>query len=111
MKTLILALSLLISTQILAKETKDKDTYTMAVTADGYEPSSLKVKAGVPITLKITRKTQATCAREIVVPTQKINVKLPINQEVIVKLNPLTKGEIKFGRATDLMISGVIVAE
>ena len=83
----------------------------MLVTEKGYEPSSLKVKAGEPVTLKITRKTNATCAREITVPSQKLKVDLPLNKEVTVKVASLSKGEIKFGCAMDLMIGGVMIAE
>lgn len=111
MKSTFLIISLLLSAPAFSKTKDAENTYTMQVTANGYEPSSLKVKSGTPITLKITRTTQATCAREIVIPSQKIYVKLPVNQEVVVKLNPLAKGEIKFGCAMDLMISGVIHAE
>lgn len=104
MKTLILAL-VLMSTTAFAKE------YKMTVTEKGYEPSSLKVKAGEPVTLKITRKTNATCAREITVPSQKLKVDLPLNKEVTVKVAALSKGEIKFGCAMDMMIGGVMIAE
>lgn len=104
MKTLILALSLL-NTSAFAKE------YKMLVTEKGYEPSSLKVKAGEPVTLKITRKTNATCAREITVPSQKLKVDLPLDKEVTVKVAALQKGEIKFGCAMDMMIGGVMIAE
>ena len=89
----------------------NENVYEMSVTEEGYEPSTLKVVANKPITLKITRKTNATCAREITVPSQKINVKLPINKEVVVKIAPLQKGKISFGCAMDLMVSGVIIAE
>lgn len=64
----------------------------MLVTENGYEPSTLKVKAGSPVTLKITRKTNATCAREITIPTQKLRVDLPLDKEVIVKVDSLKKG-------------------
>ncbi len=104
MKTLILAFSLL-STSAFAKE------YKMQVTEKGYEPSTLKVKAGEPVTLKITRKTNATCAREITVPSQKLKVDLPLDKEVTVKVAALQKGEIKFGCAMDMMIGGVMIAE
>jgi plastocyanin domain-containing protein len=85
--------------------------YTMTVTEKGYEPSILKVKAGEPAILKITRKTNATCAREITIPSQKIKVDLPLDKEVQVKLPNLAKGEVKFGCAMNLMIGGVMNVE
>ncbi len=55
--------------------------------------------------------TNATCAREITIPSQKLKVELPLNQEVAVKVASLAKGEIKFGCAMDMMVGGVIFAE
>jgi plastocyanin domain-containing protein len=85
--------------------------YSMTVTEKGYEPSILKVKANTPFTIKITRKTNATCAREITIPSQKLKVDLPYNKEVSVAVGKLAKGEVKFGCAMDLMIGGVMNVE
>lgn len=103
----------LVTNVAFAKNPKDadKNVYKMTVTEKGYEPSSLKVPANTPITLKITRKTNSTCAREITVPSQKLKVDLPMDKEVTVKLVAMQKGEIKFGCAMDLMIGGVMLAE
>ncbi len=109
MKILVIMLALVSSTMIQAKDTPNE--YKMVITEKGFEPSTLKVKAGTPVTLKITRKTNATCAREITVPSQKLRVDLPLDKEMTVKLASLSKGEIKFGCAMDLMIGGVIFAE
>ena len=109
MKFLILFSALLFSGMSFAKTAANE--YKMIITEKGYEPSSVKVKAGVPIILKITRKTNATCAREITVPSQKLRVDLPLDKEVTVKISSLEKGEIKFGCAMDMMIGGVIIAE
>ena len=108
MKILVLMFAL-VSTVSFAKTTPNE--FKMLVTENGYEPSTLKVQAGKPVKLKITRKTNATCAREITVPSQKLKVDLPLDKEVTVKLASLQKGEVKFGCAMDLMIGGVIFAE
>lgn len=108
MKVLVLLLAL-VSTIVFAKDAPNE--YTMVITDKGFEPSSLKVKAGSPITLKVTRKTNETCAREITIPSQKLRVDLPLDKEVIVKVASLKKGEIKFGCAMDMMIGGVMFAE
>ncbi|NOT80078.1 MAG: hypothetical protein HOP07_13870 [Bacteriovoracaceae bacterium] len=74
MKT-IAYLFLILSLPVFALSASKEKTneVSMLVTEKGYEPSSIKVKAGEPITLKITRKTNSTCAREITVPSQKLN--------------------------------------
>ena len=108
MKTIVFFLVLMSTTAFATVATNE---YKMLVTEKGYEPSSLKVKAGQPVVLKITRKTNATCAREITIPGQKLKIDLPLDKEVTVKVSALQKGEIKFGCAMDLMIGGVIIAE
>ena len=110
MKSLILLTALTFSTTILAAKAATNE-YKMLVTDNGFEPSQLKVPAKKPLVLKITRKTNSTCAREITVPSQNLKVDLPMNKEVTVKLAALEKGDIKFGCAMDMMIGGVMVAE
>ena len=107
---LIVILSVLIFSGILSAKTAPKE-YKLIITEKGFEPSSLKVGAGTPVTLKVTRKTNTTCAREITVPSQNLKVDLPLDKEVTVKLAALQKGEIKFGCAMDLMVGGVMIAE
>ena len=106
---LIVVLFALLTTVSFAKDSPV--IYTVSVTDEGFEPSSLKVKAGSPVTLKITRKTNETCAREITVPSEKLRVDLPLNKEVTVNITALTKGAVKFGCAMDMMIGGVMHAE
>lgn len=110
MKILAMALVLMVGSSLsFAKEAENE--FKMKVTDNGYEPSTLKVKAKTPVVLKITRTTNGTCAREITVPSQKLKVDLPLNKEVTVKIAALEKGEIKFGCAMDMMIGGVINAQ
>jgi plastocyanin domain-containing protein len=80
----------------------------MALTEKGFEPQNLRVKKGEPVTLIITRKTDATCANEIVIDEHKINTKLPLNQPVTVTFTPTKSGELKYGCAMKNMIGGVI---
>jgi plastocyanin domain-containing protein len=80
----------------------------MAVTDKGFVPQNLRVKKGEPVTLIITRKTDVTCATELVIDEHNINVKLPLNQPVTVSFTPLKSGELKYGCAMKKMIGGVI---
>ncbi len=111
MKTLVTiatALLFLSSPPAMAKE--KSQTVTVSVTENGFEPSSLDVKPGIPVVLKVTRKTDATCATEIKVPSKKIKKALPLNKEVALNLGKLEKGEIKFTCGMD-MVSGNIHVE
>lgn len=83
-------------------------TYKLKVTNKGFEPTSLNAKAGENVTLKVTRLTEETCAKEIVVPSKQIKAKLPLNKEVVVALGILPQGEVKFACGMN-MVEGVIV--
>lgn len=78
------------------------------VTDNGFEPSEIEVKKGENITLVITRKTDQTCATEVVVADRGIRADLPLNQAVRVALGPVAGGEISYACGMD-MIKGTVV--
>src|SRR5450631_2201006 len=80
----------------------------MAVTEEGFVPSRVPAKKGQPITLAITRKTDRTCAREIVFQGQDGKTPLPLGKTVDVVYTPKASGELKFGCAMGMMVSGVL---
>jgi plastocyanin domain-containing protein len=80
------------------------------VTGEGFVPANIKVKKGQPVRLVVTRKTDRTCATEIVIRDQGINRKLPLNQPVTVEFTPVKSGQLRYACGMD-MISGVIVVE
>lgn len=81
----------------------------ITVTQDGYEPDQIQVKRGEPLLMRITRKTDDTCATEILIEGTEVNVPLPLNQPVEVNWTPTRAGALKFGCAMDKMISGILV--
>ena len=74
----------------------------VSVTENGFEPSRIEVKHDQPVTLLVTRKTDVTCATEIVVPSRNITQDLPLNQTVRIALGPLQKGEVAFACGMDM---------
>jgi plastocyanin domain-containing protein len=80
----------------------------MAVTEEGFVPERIPAKKGQPITLAITRKTDRTCARDIVFQGQDGKTPLPLNKTVDVTYTPKASGELKFGCAMGMMVSGVL---
>ena len=82
----------------------------MSVTEDGFVPAQVKVKAGQPVKLVITRKTDRTCAKEIVIKDFGVNRSLPLNQAVEVTFTPNKAGSFRYACGMD-MIAGVIIAE
>lgn len=83
-------------------------TIKMSVTDNGFEPARLSVDKGQPVRLEITRKTDRTCATEIVIDEYNVRADLPLNQPVTVTFTPTESGEVKYGCAMDKMIGGVI---
>jgi plastocyanin domain-containing protein len=78
------------------------------VTDAGFEPGRIPAKAGKPLTLAITRKTDRTCAREILFAGQEGKTELPLNKTVEVTYTPKASGEVKFGCAMGMMVGGVL---
>ncbi len=83
---------------------------TMQVTSEGFVPAQVKVKAGQPVKLVVTRKTDMTCAKEIVIKEFGINQPLPLNQPVEITFTPIKPGQVRYACAMD-MIAGVIIVE
>ena len=79
----------------------------LIVTEKGFVPSSINVKPGTNVELKITRKTDSTCATEILLPSKKIKKDLPLNKTVSIEIGKVEKGEISFGCGMN-MVTGVI---
>lgn len=84
---------------------------TMQVTSAGFTPDHIKVRKDKPVTLLITRTTDETCAKEIVIDEYQVNTKLPLNKQVSVTFTPTKSGELKYGCGMNKMVSGVITVE
>lgn len=110
MKKIFLTL-LLISSVLIVKAEVKSEVVELTVTENGFEPKSVDVGAGKSVTLKITRKTDSTCAREIQIPAKKILKDLPLNQSVVIELGQLKKGEIRFGCGMNMMEAGRLLVK
>ena len=80
------------------------------VTSRGFEPAVIRVRSGRPLVLVVTRTTERTCAKEIVIAERKIRQPLPLNRAVEVRLTPEKPGSLRFACGMD-MISGRLVVE
>jgi plastocyanin len=85
-------------------------TVEIAVTSDGFTPADIKVKAGETVKLVVTRKTDRTCAKEIVIRDLGVNQPLPLDKPVTVEITPKKPGTIRYACAMD-MIAGTITVE
>ncbi|RKH87637.1 copper transporter [Corallococcus sp. AB045] len=73
----------------------------LSVTEKGFEPSSLVLlHKDKPVTLLVTRRTEATCATSLVMADQGIDVKLPLNTLVEIAFTPRRSGMLHYGCPT-----------
>lgn len=84
-------------------------TAKVELTDNGFEPSSLKLKANVPAKVTFTRRTDAGCAKEVEMKDYKIKRDLPLNESVTIEFTP-RKGEFTFACAMG-MLKGKLIVE
>jgi plastocyanin domain-containing protein len=87
-----------------------KDRVVVEVTQEGFVPKEIPAKVGQPITLVVTRKTDLTCAKQIVFADLGVEKELPMNQAVEVTVTPERQGELRFACDMD-MIAGKLIVE
>jgi plastocyanin domain-containing protein len=85
-------------------------TVEITVTSKGFEPANVKVKAGHLVRLVVTRKTDKTCATELVMADLGINQPLPLDTPVTVEFTPSESGTLRYACAMD-HIGGVITVQ
>lgn len=81
----------------------------VAVTEKGFVPSSISARAGEPVVLAITRKTDRMCAKQAVFPLLGKTFDLPLNKTVRVALHPERAGRIDFACGMGMMKAQVVV--
>jgi plastocyanin domain-containing protein len=85
----------------------------IAVTEAGFEPKTVTVKQGEEVTLAFTRKTDKTCATEVVLHVNEkdtLERKLPLNEVVPVTVTFSKAGELGYACGMN-MYKGVIVVQ
>jgi plastocyanin domain-containing protein len=114
-RTYLLMLSLSIVAAACGSKPSEEPSHAgainMEVTERGFVPANITVKTGEPVELLITRKTDLTCARQIVIDEYKVNTPLPLGRAVSVAFTPTKSGTLKYGCSMDKMISGIITVE
>ena len=91
------------------KAAGDSNRVAIAVTENGFEPKTVTVTAGRPVTLVVTRQTDKTCATELVMEEQHINQKLPLGTPVEITFTPQKPGELIYACGMDMYHGKVIV--
>lgn len=80
------------------------------VVRGGYEPSTVRVKAGAPVRLVFDRQETSGCSEEIVFGDFGIRRFLPAHQKTTIELTPRAPGTYEFTCGMS-MLRGKLVAE
>ncbi len=92
-----------------SQERDAAQTAKVELTDNGFEPTSLKLKANVPAKVTFTRRTDAGCAKEVEIKDYKVKRDLPLNESVTIEFTP-RKGEFTFACAMG-MLKGKLIVE
>lgn len=81
----------------------------ITINQNGFAPAGMKLRKGVPAQVTFLRTTDATCAKEIVLPDFGIRRVLPMNQPVVVSFTPNKRGTFTFVCGMDMLRGQLIV--
>ena len=76
----------------------------------GYDPATVRVKAGVPVRLVFDRQETSGCSEEVVFPAFGIRKFLPTGQPTSIEITPPAPGRYEFMCGMS-MLRGAVVAE
>jgi plastocyanin domain-containing protein len=85
----------------------------ITVTEKGFQPEKVSVHKGEPVTLVFTRKTDKTCAKDVILQVDegnRIEKQLPLDRPVEVAVTFPKAGELQYACGMN-MITGVISVE
>jgi plastocyanin domain-containing protein len=84
--------------------------HVIQVTDAGFEPKVIEVNKGEPVTLVVTRRSDHTCATEMIFAGNDSTYDLPYEKTVRIQLAPMTGDTLRYACGMD-MYRGMIVAK
>lgn len=84
---------------------------TLAAQNNGYSPTTLYAKAGMPVSLTLVTDKTSSCARSFVIPSLGIQKVLPETGSMQIKLSPQSAGKTIYFSCSMGMYSGWILFE
>ena|SRR5882724_2317330 len=98
--------------ELAGQKKKEKiQEVTVEPTEKGYEPSSLKLKIGIPVRITFIRKIEKTCGTKIAILEFAIKRDLPLSESVVVEFTPEKKGEFAFTYGMGMLKGQIIVQQ
>jgi plastocyanin domain-containing protein len=76
----------------------------------GYDPATIRVKAGRPVRLRFDRQETSGCSEEVVFPDFSVRKFLPAYQQTVVEVTPPKPGTYEFTCGMS-MLRGRVIAE
>jgi len=83
---------------------------SVAITEKGFEPARVSVAAGRPARITFTRRTDQTCATDVVLPSLDIRRALPLDTPVTIEWTPHRTEDVAFVCGMN-MLRGTVVVE
>ena len=80
----------------------------LTVTEQGFAPLKVHARAGQLLTLQVTRLSESSCAKQIIIADAGITRALPLGQVVSISFRPEKRGEMHYTCCDD-MVGGTIV--
>jgi RND family efflux transporter MFP subunit len=84
-------------------------TARVRITANGYEPSTIRLQKGVPARVTFVREVEATCSTDVVIEAFGIKKELPFKEPVVVAFTPRSAGEFEFACGMNMLHGKIII--
>ena len=76
-----------------------------------FSPDRIRLVAGVPARLVVTRTVENTCVTEVMVPAYDVGpVALPLGEPVAVEFTPTEPGDVSFACGMDMVTGQIVVS-
>ena len=87
------------SQSLKTTELADGSQTVKVVVKDGFHPSRIEARAGKPLKIEFYRDEDPgvrSCDQEVNMPTEHVNIHLPVHESQIVEIKPQAAGDIEF---------------
>lgn len=79
------------------------------VVEGGYNPETISIKKGRPVTLNFFRKDPSSCLEEVVLPDFKVRKYLPLNEKTPITITPKKEGTYEIVCGMNMFHGKIIV--
>jgi plastocyanin domain-containing protein len=94
-----------------AVATEEGGAQQLTIVVDGgYDPSTVRVRAGAPVRLVFDRRDDSSCSEEVVFPDFGIRRYLPTGERTTIEVTPPAAGRYEFMCGMS-MLRGALIAE